>query len=45
MFARKRGSEHSDLLQTNDWKSHEIFSALATEQHSLTLVALSPIGW
>jgi hypothetical protein len=33
------------LLQTNDWKSHEIFSALATEQHSLTLVALSPIGW
>jgi hypothetical protein len=33
------------LLQTNDRKSHEIFSALATEQHSLTLVALSPIGW
>jgi len=34
---------HSDLLQTNDRTAQEIFSALATEQHSLTLVAFSPL--
>ena len=34
---------HSDLIQTNDRTSQEIFSALATEQHSLTLVSFSPL--
>jgi hypothetical protein len=34
---------HSDLVQTNDRTSQEIFSALATEQHSLTLVSFSPL--
>jgi hypothetical protein len=34
---------HSDLIQTSERTSQEIFSALATEQHSLTLVSLSPL--
>jgi hypothetical protein len=34
---------HSDLIQTNDPTSQETFSALATEQHSLTLVSFSPL--
>ncbi len=34
---------HSDLIQTNDRTSQETFSALATEQHSLTLVSFSPL--
>ena len=34
---------HSELIQTNDRTSREIFSVLATEQHSLTLVAFSPL--
>jgi len=34
---------HSDLIPTSERTSQEIFSALATEQHSLTLVSLSPL--
>jgi hypothetical protein len=34
---------HSDLIRTNDRTSQETFSALATEQHSLTLVSFSPL--
>ena len=34
---------HSDLIQTNDRTSQETFGALATEQHSLTLVSSSPL--
>lgn len=34
---------HSDLIQTNDRTSQETFSALPTEQHSLTLVSFSPL--
>jgi hypothetical protein len=34
---------HSDLIQTNDRTSQKIFSALATKQHSLTLVSFSPL--
>ena len=34
---------HSDLIQTNDGTSQKIFSALATKQHSLTLVSFSPL--
>ena len=34
---------HSDLIQTNDRTSQQTFSALATEQHSLTLVSFSPL--
>ena len=34
---------HSDLIQTNDRTSQETFGALATEQHSLTLVSFSPL--
>jgi len=34
---------HSDLIQTNDRTSQEIFSARAMEQHSLTLVSFSPL--
>ena len=34
---------HSDLIQTNDRTSQEIFSARTMEQHSLTLVSFSPL--
>jgi len=34
---------HSDLIRTTDRTSQETFSALATEQHSLTLVSFSPL--
>ena len=34
---------HSDLIRTNDRTSQQTFSALATEQHSLTLVSFSPL--
>jgi hypothetical protein len=34
---------HSDLIPTSERTSQEIFSALATEQHSLTLISFSPL--
>jgi len=34
---------HSDIIQTNDRTAEEIFGALATGQHSRTLVSLSPL--
>jgi hypothetical protein len=34
---------HSELIQTSERTSQEILSALATEQHSLALVSLSPL--